>query len=849
MLALLVAALALTAAPSRAAAADDPLAVTLAATSGDCRGDEQGAARLACASRKAQGAAEALELFRARAASAADRARAAELVAPELAPFFRDRDAALDALYRTLAVLDDSRVLAAGNDSCSARARRAALLSSSDGLFTDPSNGRASAWLTRLLGPEAAERSAAAALDAAAGTPLADADYERLRAKARELSLRVQRDGADRSALCERARTYAALASAHRTAQLTAAGRETAAATDPASSVLLLVRLRADGYDALGAAVAVDGPSGKRLLTDARLALDPATGRARTDLGTVRLDAGKLTPPAPWTPTRADASAGLAEGPLPNGVPALTMSESAPRERDLVSAIGQSGAAGLWGRTQGLVSRVSGDSFATDAAVDVGMTGAAVLNADGRLAGLLVLRAGRTTDERRLDWPVAVSAPALRRWLAGGALEAPAGPLDVAGLGTSSIAGGAFIDASTSWGDGCSGVTTYIPELNQTIHATCAADCNCGSSSPQSSSPAPQAAPSAPAGPDYAQQFGAQMGQMMGQYLGNMIGQALFGGGGTSAAPTPAPALAPVPRAPVPTSPPKSNKPQDELKITGLKLTASPSSVAIGDKVTITAQLNFSDPEYPDKANVDLDLQAPDGAYFIDRMAGDGIESEEEGDRTISLQTDVEGRATAELRVKSLPWRRERVASIESDEAEQFSSSGQTKAASSFNLPSPVTVDASKIIGVAITRDGKFEDSVQLNAEPPEKDDQKKSTLESETGDCEKERHRQLQDIVDLHCKGPARRCIDPGRGGNRETACPQWRANLARSLLCVAARDDINKTCYSDKPDDSDERKRRNKDHRDKADEERRAAARCANLIARFCTADEASSLEPSDE
>jgi|GEM_PF-3797829 len=714
----LLAALALTAVPSRASAADDPLALTLAATSGGCRGDEQGAARLVCASRQAQGAVEALELFRARAASAEDRNKAAALVAPELAPFFRDRDSALDALYRTLAVLDDSRVLAAGNDSCSARARRAVLLGSSDGLFADPRTGRASAWLTRLLGPEAAERSAASALDAAAGTPLADADYERLRARARELSRRILQNGADRSALCERARAYTALASAHRFARLTPAGRETSAATDPAASVLLLVRLRAGGYDALGAAVAVDGPRGPRLLTDARLVLDPATGHALTDLATVRLDEGKLSAPAPWTPARADASAGLAEGPVPDGVPALALAEGAPRERDLVSAIGQSGASSLWGRTQGLVSRVGGDWFATDAAVDVGMTGAAVLNADGRLAGVLVLRAARTTDERRLDWPAAVSAPALRRWLSGDALAAPAGPLDVAGLGTASIAGGAFIDASTSWNEGCGGVGTYIPELNQTIHATCAADCDCSSPSPspQPSSPAPQAAPSAPAGPDYAQQFGAQMGQMMGQYLGNMIGQALFGGGGAAAAPPQAPA--PVPRAPAP--PPKSERPQDERKIIGLKLTLDPPDPQPGQTATLTAQLLFNGDDYEDKANVDIDLSAPETgeARFLDPMAG----ADDDGQKSVSLQTDADGKAVVKLKVTALhtgePRRsRARESTAETSPSNSGGSTDVLAAAGvSGGVPSvPVAIMTSIVIhGAADTNNGRFNDKLTI---------------------------------------------------------------------------------------------------------------------------------------
>ncbi len=675
--------------------AEDQLTTVLAAVPADNCGSAAGAARLSCAQRKAQAAAESLELFATRGESLRDRAAAADGISPELRPFFKDRASSLNALYRTLAVLDYTAALRDGGDACRARARRGALLSAPDGLFTDPKTGNASAWIERLVGPAALKKTSEAALDEAGASvpsPRDAAGYARLRARARRLSEELLSAGESAGRRCGRAKVYEALAAADaEQGGAVLASRDLSPARRTGRSVLLLAHPGDGRIEALGAATAVETTSGTFLVTDARLVVD-AQGRPRPGLEVAARDGAGLGRFTSIKFTRVDTASGLAEGPVPAGVSGLRLASRAPAEGALMSATAQSAAAGYWGRTTGLVTRSSGDWFETDAAADDAMSGGAVTDADGALAGLLVLR--RAADGR--PWPAAVSGPALARWLAGGEVGAFAS--SGRGEGTASLVETGLAEGQSVQDADCNGETTMV--MGQAIHAECAADCTgCGAPAPALRPATPQSsAPSAPAGPDWAQIYGAQMGRMIGQYFGNVLTQALFGGGPAGPA-----YAAPV----APSAPPKPKKPQDELKITGLRLTVSPSAAKLGDSVEVTAQLLFSDEDYPDKANVDVDLSAPEGTYFIDRMAGQGLDAAEEGDRNVTLQTDASGRARARLRIEKMDAAQPRVA--DDSENDDAGNADETNASSPLHLPSSVASAGLVILATAQAPNRRFQ--------------------------------------------------------------------------------------------------------------------------------------------
>jgi hypothetical protein len=144
-------------------------------------------------------------------------------MSPELRPFFRDRASSLDAVYRTLAVTDYTWAGRLPDPPCAPGERRAAQLGSEDRLFADE-KGEASPWLVSLLGPRAKGQQAAAALDqASAAARLTPAGYERLRAKARRITLALQSSSAEGFAraklYCGRADVYEKLAAHHRAAK------------------------------------------------------------------------------------------------------------------------------------------------------------------------------------------------------------------------------------------------------------------------------------------------------------------------------------------------------------------------------------------------------------------------------------------------------------------------------------------------------------------------------------------------------------------------------------------------------------------------------------------------------
>ena len=194
---------------------------------------------------------------------------------PALKPFIKNRDASLNAVYRTLAVVDYTWALRFPKPACSPAERRNALLHSDDGLFIDPDVATLSPWMARLLGPDSFGRAPEEALDrAAAATKLTASAYEKVRVRAAQITETIGSAPADgRAALyCERAELYEQLANAHRaekgpTLAALQTGKDDAA--DVASSAFLVVASNGNDYDELGAGFLVKTKNGVTFVTDA----------------------------------------------------------------------------------------------------------------------------------------------------------------------------------------------------------------------------------------------------------------------------------------------------------------------------------------------------------------------------------------------------------------------------------------------------------------------------------------------------------------------------------------------------------------------------------------------------
>lgn len=562
---------------------------------------------------------------------------AAEKTDPALRPFFKDRDAALDAVYRTLAVIDYTWAYRAAGAACSPREKRQVLLSSPDGLFADPKTGEVSPWLSRLLGPVAAGKTAVDALErASSATKLSEDDYERLRARVHGLSAELADDKSGnlgRAALyCERAGAYAALAAAHEAgAALTRAGRSSS--IDPADSVLLLAAREGGTLSIMGAAAVVAGPNGPAALADARLALDAATGKPKPGLLLLARRGKEISAPVAFAPERWDAALGVVEGAAPVGVPVLEMAESVPAQGDLVRAYGPLDLAGLWTETEGLVTQAGPEGFQTDAAAGSLMAGGAVVDGDGRFAGLLVLRLATTAEGSALEWPRALSAPLLRRWLSGEAAEESSSRVPLAGVGTGAIIGARSISAGRNVVD-CYGSTYYDSTMGP-MRTTCAANCGCASSSASSSSDSSYGSAGA---------AGAEMGAALGQALAPILTEGvklLFRGMGSLLKPRPRMHVAQAPAAtsaptppPILVAPPKTAPPRPKPRCALVTLSA-PMVVGM-ESFALSVELECDD------ASVLLANHTVSFAF-----EWDGKKSTE----TAAVITDENGRATLGLRI------------------------------------------------------------------------------------------------------------------------------------------------------------------------------------------------------
>ncbi len=439
--------------------------------------------------------AEGLEGFSSEADAAPSLKRLRESVeAPEP---FKDRASALDAAYRALAVVDYTWAKRLPDAACSPEAARARLLKS----------GALSSWIAALLGPEAAGGDAASKLDqASAAKTVSVREYALLRAKIHKTTEALGSDkaiGAQRAALyCLRAATYEALSSANLTsAGPVAASRATAA--EDASGVYVLARKTEAGLELLGAATAVEGA----LLTDARL-----VGGA--DLVVLRRG-GKTV--IPVRVERRDPS-GLALLRSEETVIGYVLAENAPAKDDLIEAIGHPERTGAWTRTRGLVTSSDAQTFQTDAVIDVGMTGGAALTEDGRLAGVFVLRPSRSGADA-FDWPVAVSAPALKSWLEGGQLTVASAPIEIAESGTASILT-ASLPLGASLVPGALATDAAYEFDTQTpygvVHAVCAANCD-------DEAPARRARPRAMSYTNPRSSYGSNANAELGKALGEAI--------------------------------------------------------------------------------------------------------------------------------------------------------------------------------------------------------------------------------------------------------------------------------------------------------------------------------------
>lgn len=499
-------------------------------------------------------------------------------MSPELTPFFKDRSAGLDAIYRTLAVADYTWAQRFPEPSCEPIESRRALLSSRDGLFQS-AEGKASPWLVSLLGTQAEGKSAEKALDQASSrAKLTGADYERVRARVRKLSLALASDkavDAARSKLyCARAAAFAELSSFHRVKDAALISAARAVSGNSEESVFVVV-----GKDRRAAGVLVKTKNGAVLVTDADIV-------AETDHPSLLAYSGNAKPiELKATVVRRDAALGAAVLAYAEdrSRPALALAEGSPAKDDLVTVIGHTGVSGLWTKTSGLVTKAADAAFQTDAAISPELSGSPVFNEAGEVAGLLVLRPADTEEGR---WPVAIPAPVLSRWLddPSSAQSSSSDPVAVEDAGTAAILTRARSSPLTETGLGAWNIPN-LPPPPSSPRGVCVQNCGGGSSSGSSYSGS------------YSNNGSAELGQALGELGAVLILKGipalfrgisnLFKGKGSSAPKSPTIAKAPpAPKnlpAPAPPPPPPPPKPTCRLVKAGAPATAGaePFEVAV----------------------------------------------------------------------------------------------------------------------------------------------------------------------------------------------------------------------------------------------------------------------------
>ena len=616
----------------------------------------EGGARLAQISSDLSLMAEGLETFR-----HPDHARHAlkelpDHIVPELRPFFKDRNSALATIYRTLAVTDYTWALRFPEPACEPGTRRGILLSSKDGLFAAPKSGAISPWLSRLLGPAAAGRTAQEALDRASlRDKLSVADYELTRVRIARITEALNSDkavGKERAKLyCLRAEAHEALASAHQSSQ--DGPIQASRAIDHASlyekeagSILLIAveegpaRLRA-----VGAGVMVETPQGPKVLSDARLM--PAHGEEHSLQAFARRKDGTLDSPRALLGERADTAAGVMVGRLQDGdgIPALKIARDPAVRRDFIRAVGHMSASGAWTVSQGLVTQTGDGTFASDAILGPDMLGSPLLNAEGEIVGLVVLSPGAGT-------PAAINTVHLTRIVDGtgpterdlefvasrqtgsASLLTTARPLTEA----LSVPGGGAVEAGlpnslggVNWSSG-GGVGNWRPRNS--------AGAPSGYSSSGSSSYGPGAAAT-----------GAEIGQALGEAMAPLVEALifkgipmLFRGIGSLFKSKPRASKAPVIRA-MPPATKVAEKPKPKPEIT-VKFEAT--TIAVGEKVEFVLTATSDSPEV-NTAGIRFNFTAEND---METRTGTAV-TDESGTAMVSITPSPAARSFTQLQKES----------------------------------------------------------------------------------------------------------------------------------------------------------------------------------------------------
>lgn len=529
-------------------------------------------------------------------------------MSPELRPFFKDRASSLDAIYRTLAVTDYTWAQRFPEPPCEPGEARRKLLASRDGLF-QTGKGEASPWLVALLGSQAEGKSAEQALDQASSqAKLTGAEYEKLRARVRKLTMALASEkaiGSARSKLyCSRAAAFTDLAASQRVKDTTLISAARVVIQKPEESVFVVV-----WKNQRAAATLLKTKNGAVLVTDAAIVADtdhPNLFAYSANAKPVQLTATVVR----RHPELSVAVLTIAEDPAR---PALSLAETTPAKDELVTAIGHTQISGLWTKTSGLVTKVGEVSFQTDAAISPELSGGPVLNDAGQVAGMLVLRPADTEEGR---WPVAIPAPVLLRWLDDPAITFPAAQAEVIeDDGTAAVLTRARPIELTETGLGAWNIPG-LPPPPSVPHGVCVQNCGGGSSS----------------GSSYSSGYSGTGGEELGKALGELgavlilkgipalfrgIGKLFKGKGGSSGA-----AISPSSGSATKSTPnkPEQSKPKLPLKPTGMKLTSAKGVASRGETVRLTAEVEFTG-ELGTKAGLSVTFSAdsslfefPDGA-------------------------------------------------------------------------------------------------------------------------------------------------------------------------------------------------------------------------------------------
>ncbi|PIR16662.1 MAG: hypothetical protein COV48_09525, partial [Elusimicrobia bacterium CG11_big_fil_rev_8_21_14_0_20_64_6] len=580
-------------------------------------------------------------------------------IAPELRPYFKDRDSTLETVYRTLAVTDYTWALRFPEPTCDPRNRRRNLLAAKDGLFTDPQNGQLSPWLVRLLGPAAYGRTAEEALDRASSKQaLSDRDYELTRIKVAKITEALRSDkavGKERSKLyCLRAESYETLASAHQTRQgepiQASRGSVTAdlSGREVASVLLIAITEGPNRFRAVGAGVIVETPKGPKVLSDARLA--PQEGEDKTSFRAfTRAKDGSLGKPLALIVERVDPASGIMLGRLEGGETqsGLKIAQGPVSRNELFLAVGHLSASGAWTVSQGLVTETGEGTFASDAILGPDMIGSPLLNDSGEVTGLVVLSPGEGA-------PVAVQAEHLRRIVDGN----PAAPKDLEFLAARQTGSASVLTAAAPMvGElGVPGGAAIEAGLPNTLGGVnWSGGGGVGNWRPRGSAGRPSGYSSSGSSSYSSYGSGKSAGTEIGEALAPLVEAlifkgipALFRGIGSLFKSKPS-ASAPSKQRDIAQEPKREvEKPKEPPKISGIEVSLDRSTALEGEKVTATARVIFTD----DSAKKDRISVA----FSIDPTAKVVVT---DGQKGFTRLTDASGRATITYEINATAKARE----------------------------------------------------------------------------------------------------------------------------------------------------------------------------------------------